>query len=112
MVGDLVQVPEELMKLQRDIYFTADILFVHSIPFFIILIRNICFTAVNHLANRKVEIILKDFKDIYSYYTKRGFQKDNLTQCNLLSMRKYQEEPGSILKVQMKTSKKLNAKSE
>ena len=50
--GDLVQVPEELVKLHKDIYLTADLFFVNSTPLFINLNRNVCFTAVNHLTNR------------------------------------------------------------
>ena len=33
--GDLVQVPEELSKLNKDIYLTADMFFVNGIPFFL-----------------------------------------------------------------------------
>ena len=41
MAGDLVQVPVELVKLHKDIYLTADLLFVNGILFFLTLIRNI-----------------------------------------------------------------------
>ena len=60
--GDLIQVPEELVKLYEDLYLTENLLFVNIIPFFLALIREICFTAVNHLANKKVETIFKAFK--------------------------------------------------
>ena len=52
--GKLVQVPEDLVKLHKYIYLTADLFFVDIIPFFLDLSRNTCFTAVNHLANRTV----------------------------------------------------------
>ena len=61
------------MELHKDIYLTADLLFVNGTPFFLVLSRKICFTDVNHIANRKVETIFKALKEIYSYYTKRGF---------------------------------------
>jgi hypothetical protein len=35
--------------------------------------RKITFTAVNHLADRKVPQIFKAFKEIYQYYLQRGF---------------------------------------
>jgi hypothetical protein len=35
--------------------------------------RKICFTAVNHLADRTVPQIFKDFKEIDQYYLQRGF---------------------------------------
>jgi hypothetical protein len=36
--------------------------------------RKICFTAVNHLANRTVPEIFQAFKEIYQYYLQRGFR--------------------------------------
>ena len=53
---------------------TADIFFVNKIPFFLTLSRKICFTAVNHLANRTVPEIFKAFKEIFQYYLQRGFR--------------------------------------
>lgn len=36
--------------------------------------RKIDFTAVNHLANRKANVIFAAFKEIYKYYLQRGFR--------------------------------------
>jgi hypothetical protein len=47
---------------------------VNRIPFFLSLSRKICFTAVNHLANRTVPHIFKAFKEIYQCYLHRGFR--------------------------------------
>ena len=33
VVGDLVKVPRELIKLHKDVFVTADIIFVNGIPF-------------------------------------------------------------------------------
>ena len=71
---DFVKVPKELLKLHKDIFLTMDIFFVNKIPFFLTLSRKICFTAVNHLANRKVPEIFEAFKEIYQYYLHRGFR--------------------------------------
>ena len=70
---DMVQVPKDLVKLHKYIYLMADIFFVNSIPFFLTLISNIWFIAVNELSNIKVETILKAFKDVYNHYKNRGF---------------------------------------
>ena len=78
VAGNLVQVPEEMAKLHKDIYLTVDMLFVNGIPFFLTLSRKILFTAFNHLASRKVDTIFKAFKEIYSYYMKSGFHITNL----------------------------------
>ena len=83
--------PEELVKLHKDIYLTADMLFVNVIPLFLTLIRKICFAAVKHLSNRNVETIFKTFKYIYSYYMKLGsisqitMQMKNLTHYKIWS---------------------------
>ena len=71
---DYVKVPLEMLKLHYEVFLTADIFFVNKIPFFLTLSRKICFTAVNHLANRTIPHIFKAFKEIYSYYLQRGFQ--------------------------------------
>ena len=71
---DYVKVPKELLKLHREVFLTADIFFVNKIPFLLTLSRKICFTAVNHLANRTVPHIFKAFKEIYQYYLQRGFR--------------------------------------
>ena len=71
---DFVKVPVELLKLHKEVFLTVDIFFVNKIPFFLTLSRKICFTAVNHLADRTVPQIFKAFKEIYQYYLHRGFR--------------------------------------
>jgi hypothetical protein len=51
---DFVKVPVELLKLHKEVYITADLFFVNKIPFFLMLSHKICFTAINHLADRTV----------------------------------------------------------
>jgi hypothetical protein len=46
---------------------SADIFFVNKIPFFL------CFTAVNHLADRTVKTIFKAYEEIHKFYLNRGF---------------------------------------
>jgi hypothetical protein len=71
---DFVKVPNDLLKLHKEVFLTVDIFFVNKIPFFLTLSRKICFTAVNHLADRTVPQIFKAFKEIYQYYLHRGFR--------------------------------------
>jgi hypothetical protein len=71
---DFVKVPAELLNMHRDVFLTVDIFFVNKIPFFLTLSRRICFTAVNHLADRTVAQIFKAFKEMYQYYLQRGFR--------------------------------------
>jgi hypothetical protein len=59
---DYVKVPMERMKLHKEVFLTTDIFFVNTILFFLTLSRKICFTTVNHLADRTVPHIVKAFK--------------------------------------------------
>jgi hypothetical protein len=70
---DYVKVPLELMKLHKEVFLMTGIFFVNNNPFFLTLIHNVTFTAVNHLADRTVPQIFKAFKEIYQYYLQRGF---------------------------------------
>jgi hypothetical protein len=70
---DYVKFPKELLKLHKEVFLTTDIFFVNKIPFFLTLSRNICFTAVNHLADKTVPQIFKAFKEMYQYCLQRGF---------------------------------------
>jgi hypothetical protein len=70
---DFVKVTKELFKLHKEVFLKTDIFFVNKIPFFLTLSRNICFTAVNHLADKTVPQIFKAFKEMYQYYLQRGF---------------------------------------
>jgi hypothetical protein len=64
---DSVKIPKELLKLHKEVYLTADIFFVNKIAFFLTYSRKVCFTAVNHLADRKVGTIFKAFEEIYKF---------------------------------------------
>jgi hypothetical protein len=70
---DYVKVHKELLKLHKEVFLTTDIFFVNKIPFFLTLSLKICFTAVNHIGDRTVPQIFKDFKEMYQYYLQRGF---------------------------------------
>jgi hypothetical protein len=76
---DYVKVPKGLLKLYKEVFLTTDIFFVNKIFFFLTLSRKICFTAVNHLANRAVPQIFKAFKEMYQYYLQRGFHITTVT---------------------------------
>jgi hypothetical protein len=51
---DYVKLPMELLKLHKEVFLTTNIFFVNNIPLFLMLSCKICFTAVNHLADRTV----------------------------------------------------------
>jgi hypothetical protein len=61
---DYVKVPKESLKLHKEVFLTTDIFFVNKIPFFLTLSRKICFTAVNHLVDKTVLLIVKAFMEM------------------------------------------------
>ena len=69
-----MKIPMDLLNLHKEVFLTLDILFVNKIPFLLNLSRKICFTAVNHLANRTVPQIFAASKEIYQYYMHCGFR--------------------------------------
>ena len=64
VVGDIVIIPKELIKIHKDIFMTEDIFFINGIPLFIFMSSNIIFTVVRHLSDRKSNTIFKAFKEI------------------------------------------------
>jgi hypothetical protein len=62
VASDYVKVLKELLKLHKEFFLKTDIFFVNKIPFLLTLSCKICFTAVNHLADRTVSQIFKAFK--------------------------------------------------
>ena len=97
VAGELVQVPKQLVKLHKDIYFKAYLLFIITINFFLTIIRKICFTAVNYLSKIKLETIFKAFKEIYNYYMKSMFHITTIDadgEFSLLHTMIYYHMPG------------------
>jgi hypothetical protein len=60
-----VKVPNELLKLHKEVFLSANIFFVNTIPFFLTLSCKICFADVNKLKDRTVPQIFKAFKEMY-----------------------------------------------
>ena len=74
ITGDVVIILKELIKIQKYVFLTGDILFLNGIPFFISLSCNFKFTTGIHIYGRKSITIFNDFKQLYMYYLKRGFR--------------------------------------
>ena len=62
VLGDVVVISRQLIKIYNDVFMTADIFFVNGIPFFIFLSCNITVTAVIHLYDIKSITVSKCFK--------------------------------------------------
>ncbi|MGL6132320.1 MAG: hypothetical protein ACRCZ9_11980, partial [Fusobacteriaceae bacterium] len=82
---DIVAVPAMIRDLHRNVTLAVDIFYINNIPFMMTLSRNLCFTTVTHLNNRKTETIYKAFAGIFKYYLQRGFQIMTVTGDNEFS---------------------------
>ena len=74
----VITITKELIKINKDVFMKAEILFVNVIPFFISLIHNTTFTTVRNIEYRKSITIFKAFNEIHMYYLKYIFQITNL----------------------------------
>jgi hypothetical protein len=70
---DFVKVPSAILKLHQYVTLAANLFFVNRIPFFLTYSQRICFTAVNHIADRFTKTIFKAHHEIHYFYLKRGF---------------------------------------
>jgi hypothetical protein len=70
---DYVKVLMELPKLHKEVFLTTDIFFVNKIPFLLTLSHKICFTTVNHHADRTVPHIFKALKKNVSVLSSTWF---------------------------------------
>ena len=73
-VMDIMQIPKAICELHRNVTLSIDIFFVNQIPFLLTLSRNIWFTTVTHLADRRLSTIYKELRGIVLYYYNHGFQ--------------------------------------
>jgi hypothetical protein len=68
---DYVQIPKEIMSLNRNITLTIDTMFVNGLPFMVSIYRKIKFTTVEYLLGRKQNHLVKSI--IINLYKQQGF---------------------------------------
>jgi hypothetical protein len=76
---DIVSIPKEIRKLQKEVTLTIDIFFVNKIPFFVTLSQVLYFTMVTHLPDRSLGQIFQALKGIFYYYLQQGFRVNFIT---------------------------------
>ena len=74
VVSNIMKVPRDLLKLEKDISLNLDIFFVNGSPFLITLSMRIYFTTVSNLKNQKLKTVVEILKHIYVYYFQRKFR--------------------------------------
>jgi hypothetical protein len=72
--ASVIPVPNDFLRLHRDVTLVADIFFVNGHAFFMTFSRKITFTTVAHLVSRKVANVHKFFVEVYTLYRQRGFR--------------------------------------
>jgi hypothetical protein len=73
VVTDFVKVPKEILEVHKEVTLSADVFFVIKIPFLLTISKHLCYTAVSHLADQKIETIFKAFKQVFQIYSNQGF---------------------------------------
>jgi hypothetical protein len=70
---DYVQIPNEIMSLNRNVTLAIDIMFVNGLPFLVSISRKIKSTTVEYLIGRKQHHLVNSIKKIVNLYKQRGF---------------------------------------
>ena len=96
-ISDYIAVPEYVLQANRNVTFSADIMFVNKIPFFTTVSRDIKFTTVERIETRTVKQLAESTNKVRALYSARGFK---LTNANLdgefIPMRHHLQEMGII----------------
>jgi hypothetical protein len=71
-------IPAEVLELHRHLTLTIDIMFVNNIPFFVTKSRDIQFTTIEFLPNRRVATVHSVLETVLNLYKSRGFIVDSL----------------------------------
>jgi hypothetical protein len=76
VVTEYVQIPREIMSLNRNVTLLIDIMFVNGLPFMVSVSRKIKYTTVEYLPGRKQPQLVMSIKKIVNLYTSRCFTVD------------------------------------
>jgi hypothetical protein len=73
LMADYVEIPKEIIYLNRELKVAADLLFVNGLPFVTSISRNVKFTTIEHVTNRSEPNLIKSLLNIVSRYKAQGF---------------------------------------
>ena len=97
VTSDYIAVPEAVLHANKNVTFSADIMFVNKIPFFTNFSRDIKFTTVEGIETQIIRQLVDYTHKFRALYSTRGFK---LTNVNLdgefLPMRRHLQEMGII----------------
>ena len=70
---NIAPVPDEIMKIHKQICLAIDVMFVNKIPFLVTTSRKIHFGTVEALPDRKINTVANKLKSVLNLYKHRGF---------------------------------------
>ena len=80
VTSDYIAIPEAVLHANKNVTFSAKIMFANKIPFFTTVSRNIKFTTVEGIETRTVRQLVDSTDKVCALYSARGFK---LTNANL-----------------------------
>jgi hypothetical protein len=76
VVPDYVHIPPDLFIVHKQVTLCIDVMHINDIPFLISVSRNIQFTTIERLENRKEVTLNLSIRKVYKLYQRRGFVID------------------------------------
>jgi hypothetical protein len=73
VVADYVEIPKEILDMNKAVTIAADVMFVNGLPFVVIISRKIKFTRTEYVPSRSQSNLVKSLIKIVSLYKTRGF---------------------------------------
>jgi hypothetical protein len=73
VLTECVEVPKEILDLNKDFTITVGVVFVDGLGFMITSSQKIKFTTTEYVAERSKVNLINSFKNIYAIYNQHGF---------------------------------------
>jgi hypothetical protein len=73
VMADYVEIPKDILDLNKDLTVAADIMFVNGLPFVTLILRKVKFTTIEYITTRSETNLVKSLLNIISPYKARGF---------------------------------------
>jgi hypothetical protein len=70
---EYVNIPPEIISMNKNVTLSADIMFVNGLPFMISVSRKIKMTTSEHVPNGREASLAKSLKRSFNLYTAQGF---------------------------------------
>ena len=72
VMSDYVEIPEQIKYRMKTIELSVNVMFINKIPFMVLFGKNMKFTTIKNVVDRKAAILLKALRSIKSVYTNKN----------------------------------------